>query len=120
MADLIPVTFDDGTIIYIQGAESALAPGFSEIEEAGAVDRAEKALAAARQLATSIRNFCSSTVQGFKDLDPDTRPTKATVEFGMNISLEGNVYVVKTAGEASIKITAQWDFEQGDGLEQFR
>jgi hypothetical protein len=39
-----------------------------------------------------------------------TPPAKATAEFGLKFTAEGNVYVVKTSAEASFKITVEWQF----------
>jgi len=48
-----------------------------------------------------------------KSLDevPDgMKPKKVSIEFGIKISGEGNIYVVKTGAEATLKITAEWQF----------
>ena len=45
----------------------------------------------------------------------ERRPSKATVEFGVSVSVEGNVYVVKGTGEATIKVTAEWNFDDAGG-----
>jgi hypothetical protein len=52
-------------------------------------------------------------VGSLQELATAARPTKATIEFGLNISLEGNVYLVKSTGQASIKITAEWQLTSG-------
>jgi|SRR5277367_651467 len=106
MATLIPVHVSDGTTIYIEGAESAPVPGRSGIREASAADAAETALDTGQQISESVKSFCAVIVKSMGELV--TRPSKVTLEFGLSISLEGNVYVVKTTGDASIKITAEW------------
>lgn len=106
MATLIPVRLSDQTTIYIEGSESAPAPGKTTIQEASALDAAEKALDTGQQLSESVKSFCAVIVKSMSELA--AKPSKVSLEFGLNISLEGNVYVVKTTGEASIRITAEW------------
>ncbi len=117
MAKIIPVKLEDGTIIWVEGAEnveSVALPGFSAIQEASAVDQAEKSLITAQQLTGSIKAFCGRIISSFHELGEDAQPTKAIIEFGLDISLEGNVYIVKTTGQASIKITAEWQLTGGN------
>jgi Trypsin-co-occurring domain 1 len=114
MADVIPVKLKDGTTIYIEGAESVKLRGLPAIQNAGLADQAEKSLVTAQELTNSVKAFCGHIMSSFRDLGKDAQPSKAIIEFGLNISLEGNVYLVKTSGQASIKITAEWELD-GDG-----
>jgi hypothetical protein len=106
MSDLVPVTLD-GAVLYIESARGESSGG---IQEASAEDAARKAVDAALQLQDSIKAFCGRMMASFNQLAEDARPSKAIVEFGLSISAEGNVFVVKTAGEASVKVTAEWEF----------
>ena len=108
MVTLVPVEVD-GATIYVEGAASAVVPG-STIQEASAADAEAKALDTAQQLSNSVKSFCQRVISSMQELSGAQRPSKTTVEFGLSISAEGNVYVVKTTGEASIKITAEWNF----------
>ena len=115
MATLVPVRFDKGTTIYVESAESAIVPGRpTPIEEAGVEDVAQKALVVAQELTGSIKDFCEHAIISFRELNDDTRPTRATIAFGLNVSAEGNVYVVKGIGAASINITAEWEWQHQD------
>jgi len=38
------------------------------------------------------------------------KPVKASAEFGLQFTAEGNVYLVKTAAQASIKVSFEWQF----------
>ncbi len=109
MAKVIPMKFEDGTTIYVESVESARLPGAPTIQEASAADAVEKSLDTAAQLNNSIKAFCARIIKSFHELEDSSKPNKATIEFGLDISLEGNVYIVKTTGEASIKITAEWE-----------
>jgi hypothetical protein len=109
MPTLVPIGFEDGTTVYVEAAESALVPGrTSPIEEAGAEEVAEKALVIGQELSGTVKDFCGRIVGSLRQLEESVRPTKATIQFGINISAQGNVYVVKGTGEASITITAEW------------
>jgi len=110
MASLIQVTTEE-TTFYFEAADSAPVPGRSSaIVEASAEDVAERAVETADALTDSIRGFCARLVGSFDQLAQAARPARATVEFGLSVSAEGNVYVVKGSGEANIKITAEWEF----------
>jgi hypothetical protein len=109
MTDVIPVSLDNGLVIYVEKGDAAFAPVVAGIHEAGAAEAAEKVIDTASQLTRSIRGFCAQMIDSLQGLEETARPDRATIEFGLSVSLEGNVYVVKTSGAASIKVTAQWD-----------
>jgi hypothetical protein len=112
MAQLVRVDVGDGTI-WVEASDSAPVPGSSSAisEAASPRDAAKKAIETADQLQNSLKAFCGNVVTGLRELGADAKPSRATVEFGINVSIEGNVYVVKGSGEASITVTAEWDFE---------
>jgi hypothetical protein len=113
MTDLVPVTLDDGTTILIEASASANVPQDLQIQEAASpADAAERALDTAAKLDGSIRSFCGRIVSSLNLLSKESRPKKATIIFGLSISAEGSVYVVKSTGEASISITAEWEFSE--------
>lgn len=39
------------------------------------------------------------------------QPQKATAEFGLTFTAKGSIYLVEAAGEASIKISLEWNSE---------
>lgn len=39
------------------------------------------------------------------------RPQKATAEFGLTFTAKGSIYLVEASGEASIKISLEWNIE---------
>lgn len=108
---LVPVKFQDGTV-YIEGFGSARSSEVSSIKEASNVNSIQKSLITAQKLTNTIKDFCGNAISSFHELGEDAKPSKATVEFGLNISLEGDVYVVKSSSEASIKIMAEWNFDR--------
>jgi hypothetical protein len=54
-----------------------------------------------------IKPFSEAIIHNFQQLD--TKPDSASAEFGLSITAEGNIFVVKASGEASIKITLNWN-----------
>jgi hypothetical protein len=57
----------------------------------------------------SIKPFCESIISTFDGLI--NKPESAVAEFGLSIAGEGNLFVVKASGEASIKITLTWSLK---------
>lgn len=124
MVKLVPVKFQDGATVYLESSGQDRTSEGPSIEEVGCLDDIKGSIGhiirpstTAQQLTNSIKVFCENTINSFHELGEDAKPTKATVEFGLNISLEGDVYVVKSSSEASIKITAEWSLNSGDGNE---
>ena len=110
MAQLIPLGTDDRGTILIEVSGPAAVAGRSAIDEASAgKSAADKAIDAASGLSGTIPSLCARIAAGFQAMDAGRRPAKATVEFGLSVSVEGTVYVVKGSGEATIKVTAEWD-----------
>ena len=42
-------------------------------------------------------------------------PSKATAEFGLQFTGEGNIYLVKASAQASITVTMEWQLTPTDG-----
>ena len=71
--------------MYVEGARKAPLPGQTEIQEAGSRDVAKKAIETAQDLGDSIRAFSANLIGSFEGLTGTTRPTKATIEFGVSV-----------------------------------
>jgi hypothetical protein len=69
---------------------------------------AEEALRAAETLNATIKAYCSSLVRVFETLEVTEKPQRLTAEFGLKLSSDCKFYVVNAAGEAGLKVTAQW------------
>lgn len=112
MTDLVPVKVGEGATIYVQGSESAPTPGRPKIREAGTAEEIlAKAIDTGQLLTGSIREFTEHLAESLRSIGAASRPQRASVEFGLSISAEGNVFVVKGAGEATVTITAEWEWE---------
>jgi hypothetical protein len=72
----------------------------------------KEALKAAETLNSAIKAYCSSLVQVFDELKGEKKPQRITAEFGLKLSSDCKFYVVNAAGEASLKVTAQWERAQ--------
>jgi hypothetical protein len=60
-------------------------------------------------VSSAIFAGCTSLIAGFQNLKKQSiPPTKAIAEFGMQFNAEGNIYLVKIAASATIKITIEW------------
>lgn len=71
------------------------------------------------QVSITIVDMSRIMLGAFENLDDHSvkstkksiTPAKATLEFGISFSAEGDIYVVKAAGEASLKISVEWEFK---------
>jgi len=59
------------------------------------------------KLLERVKPFCESIINNFQSLS--NKPTSASAEFGLNVTVEGNVFVVKASGQATLKITLNWN-----------
>lgn len=59
------------------------------------------------KLLQKVKPFCEAIVDNFQTLS--TKPNSASAEFGLNITAEGNIFIVKASGQATLKITLNWN-----------
>ena len=58
------------------------------------------------EMLQKVKPFCESIITNFRELS--VKPNSASAEFGLKISAEGNLFIVKAAGEATLKVTLNW------------
>jgi hypothetical protein len=58
------------------------------------------------EMLQKVKPFCESIITNFRELS--IKPDSASAEFGLKISAEGNLFIVKAAGEATLKVTLNW------------
>jgi hypothetical protein len=79
----------------------------TEVEEYNGVQQAggniEKAF---DSLLGKVKPLCESIINNFQNLSK--KPSSASAEFGLNVTSEGNVFIVKASGQATLKITLNW------------
>ena len=52
---------------------------------------------------------CRPITEAFKTLQTESQPASAEVEFGVNFTAKGSVYVVESTAQASLKVKITWD-----------
>lgn len=62
----------------------------------------------------SVREAAHAVVGRLADLP--SRPSRITLELGMKLSAEAGVFLAKTAGEASLTLTLEWDADRPEAL----
>ncbi len=56
-----------------------------------------------------INPFCESIIRTFQALN--VKPKTASAEFGLKLSMDGNLFIVKASGEATLKVTLNWSMQ---------
>ena len=90
---------DDNTLFFIESSE---VEGSSKVQQATGFSEKEF-----DKLLQKIKPFCEAIVDNFQTLS--TKPNSASAEFGLNITAEGNIFIVKASGQATLKITLNWN-----------
>jgi hypothetical protein len=93
--------------IWMEADEARRAPEQVSVEAA-----LKRAVVAGEQVATTIRGYSALLVRAFQETTQDVALAKVTAEFGIKVTGEGNVCVVKSAADASVKVTAEWQRPQ--------
>lgn len=106
---LIPKQLSNGRTIFIEvsstSAEGKIGKGNKVLE---VIDEAFDTL-----VQNEITEYCNILIGAFENLKKQPiPPKKANVEFGIQGSAEGNVYLAKIAGQANFKISLEWDLSE--------
>ncbi|MEQ9487053.1 CU044_2847 family protein [Coleofasciculus sp. F4-SAH-05] len=101
-------TDDGGTILVaVDVPESAVGqvatPGEPPIKK---LDRSFNVIQAL------IVRGCRPLTKAFQQLHRETQATDAEVEFGINFTAKGNVYLVESSGTATLKVKVSWKMDQ--------
>lgn len=119
MANLIKVKLDE-TEIWIEAEGEVETEGeVAAPERVGVIgealkripDRKHISIISFDKVSDTIRAYCTSLVKTFEDLKSEHAPDRLSAEFGLKISGEGNIYVVKSTAECSLKITVEWQIK---------
>lgn len=105
MSKLIKVKVN-GTDLWIEADEKMHAE--SGPRKVSVSKTAEEIVIGFNEFSEPIKALCGAIIQTFDNVPGDRKPSKLITEFGLKISVEGNVYLVKTGAEASLVITAEW------------
>ncbi|WP_414543530.1 CU044_2847 family protein [Nostoc sp. CCY0012] len=55
-----------------------------------------------------IVNGCRPITRAFRTLQQESQPVSGEVEFGLNFTAKGSVYVVESSAQASLKVKITW------------
>lgn len=69
------------------------------------IERVEANFDAVKDL---IVRGCRPITKAFRTLQQESQPVSAEVEFGVNFTARGSVYVVESTGQASLKVKITW------------
>lgn len=111
MPRLIPMRCDDETTIWIEAMEDVQTEGGAAVGPAratGVREEVDKAVKALEGVSDTIKGYCTTVMRTFREMSESMRPDRATVEFGIQLSAEGNAFVVKGSAQANLKVTAEW------------
>ena len=108
--NLIKVEFD-GTEIWIETDGEAAEAEAAVPERVGVLEKAEKFIPF-EKFSDTIRAYCTGLVKTFKGLEPEHSPNRISAEFGLKFSVGGNVYIVKSTAECSLKIRVEWEINK--------
>ncbi|MEP0880976.1 hypothetical protein NDI49_05390 [Trichocoleus sp. ST-U3] len=122
MTQLIPIQFDDNTVIYIEATEDVDVPSVPT-QTGGARQGAKGALSdSVKQQARESFNAIESTIYTYTVLTLNafkkvavTNVDKVTLEFGIEVGGEAGVpYVTKGTAKSNLKITVECSFPDRD------
>jgi hypothetical protein len=110
MTNLMQINCGD-TEIWIE-AEGEIIPK-KKARRVSVSESMKKTMLSYEEISNTINAYCTSLVGTFKGFQAEYAPDRIKAEFGLKLSGEGNVYVVKSAAEGSLKITAEWELKHG-------
>jgi hypothetical protein len=101
MAKLVSLKAGKGTVLI----ESAVSERTGRIQQAGGVSKKiGKQLSELLEIVQPITESILESVQNLSE-----RPDTISAEFGLSVTAEGNIFVVKVAGEGTLKVTFSWE-----------
>lgn len=130
MTQLIPISLEDGSEIYIEATENVRSSGPLPVKGQDTVDEttrtskgigwptSEPTTPAAgprglQGMEGTIRAYTSYALNAFKDMTI-ANVEKVTLEFGLKISGEAGVpYVTKGTAESNLRIVVECSFDRG-------
>jgi len=97
---LVSLKAGKGTVLI----ESAVSERTGRIQQAGGIsEKINKQLSELLEIVQPITQSILESVQNLSE-----RPDTISAEFGLSVTAEGNIFVVKVAGEGTLKVTFSW------------
>ncbi|MBF0556317.1 MAG: hypothetical protein HQK96_17510 [Nitrospirae bacterium] len=109
MAQIIKVEYE-GVELWVE-ADGRVEGVAGKPQQVSVSDALKKLVIPLDKITDTIKAYCKILVKSFKSIEKESTPNRIKAEFGLKTSLDGNIYVVKSSSEASIKITAEWDLD---------
>lgn len=112
MPNLVSMKTEEGKILI----EAEVSKG--QLEEIGVREGVRKEVikelqSSFKSIAETIKICSADLAYVFDEQHPISKSMKgAEIEFGVKVSGEGNVYVVKATGEANITVKLNWEFNK--------
>lgn len=103
MGKLVKLQTEHGSILI----ESSISERSGTLQQAGEISDIKKKLGDLLDVITPISESIINSVGKLSKL-----PDSITAEYGLSITAEGNLFVVKAAGEASLKVTFAWSSDK--------
>lgn len=108
MVNLIRLKCDDAEV-WIEAEELVVKE--KRPQRVSVSETMERTILSFEKITDTLSAYCTSLVRTFKGFKTEHAPDRIKAEFGLKVSGEGNVYVVKSAAEGSLKITAEWEMK---------
>jgi hypothetical protein len=109
MGKLVKLETEHGSILI----ESSISENSGTLQQAGGISDIKKKLGDLLDVITPISESIIGSVNKLSKL-----PDSITAEYGLSITAEGNLFVVRAAGEASLKVTFAWRSDKKDEREE--
>jgi Trypsin-co-occurring domain 1 len=102
---------DGGTILVAVEIPENAVGSVSRSDGDLPIEKVDRHFDAVRDL---IIRGCYPLKEAFNVLRRDTQATDAEIEFGINFTAKGSVYVVESSGSASLKVKVTWKLDATD------
>ena len=114
MTQLVTLTLDDGTVIYVEATEDITVPippaGSPAEPTRTSKGTSDQVLRSFQAMQGTIRAYTHYTLNAFRSM-AGANVNKVTLEFGIKIGGEAGVpYVTKGTAESNLKITVECSF----------
>lgn len=102
---LIELDAGDGKTILVAVEVPEISVGRVSAPGDVVIEKVDSSFSAVKDL---IIRGCRPITQAFQVLQKESQPATAEVEFGVNFTAKGSVYVVESTGQASLKVKITW------------
>ncbi|HYX14579.1 MAG TPA: CU044_2847 family protein [Nostoc sp.] len=102
---LLELNTEDGSTILVAVELPDASVGRVSLTGELPIDKVEANFDAVKDL---IVRGCRPITKAFRTLQQESQPVSAEVEFGVNFTAKGSVYVVESTGQASLKVKITW------------